>query len=331
MKKRLLTLLLTVCIVFCFTSCAKEMTLNLSYGDRTGKYSGDLVDGVPHGQGKFTTTNEEGETWTYEGEFKNGHFDGEGKTTWKSGQVEIGTYENDVIVPMKDDEIKTLYTSPEKFKNHCVEIIGKVFTAPEYDADGVAIQMWADHENSENNVIVYIHDKDFKIAEGDYVKITGIVGDVFKGTNAFGAELVVPTVTAREYEIMNYTDAVMPTLKEITVEQTQEQYGYAVTVQKVEFAEKETRVYLKVVNGGSDSFNLYSFNTKLTQDGKQFEEQDNWDVDYPKIQTDLLVGNTTEGIISFPAIEQKPFSLVIDASSNNWEEDLTPYIFNIEF
>ena len=127
----------------------------------------------------------------------------------------------------------------------------------------------------DSNVIVYIHDKDFKIAEGDYVKITGIVGDVFKGTNAFGAELVVPTVTAREYEIMNYTDAVMPTLKEITVEQTQEQYGYAVTVQKVEFAEKETRVYLKVVNGGSDSFNLYSFNTKLTQDGKQFEEQDN--------------------------------------------------------
>ena len=331
LKKRLLTLLLTVCLVLCFTGCAKEMTLSLSYGDRTGKYSGDLVDGVPHGQGKFTTTNAEGETWTYEGEFKNGHFDGEGKTTWKSGQGEIGTYKDDVIVPLKGDEIKTLFTTPENFKDHCVEVIGKVFAAPEYVDDGVAIQMWTDFENAENNVIVYVMDKDFKVEEEDYVKVVGLVGEPFTGENAFGGEITAPTVYAREYEVISYADAAMPTLKEVNVEQTQEQFGYAVTVQKVEFAEKETRVYIKVVNNGSDKFNLYSFNTKLSQDGKQFEEQDNWDAEYPEIQTELLVGNTTEGIIAFPAIEQKAFSIIIDASSDNWDEELNPYTFNIEF
>jgi len=76
-----------------------------------------------------------------------------------------------------------------------------------------------------------------------------------------------------------------------------------VTLQKVEFAEQETRVYLKVDNNGSDNFSVYSFNSKITQDGKQFGEQDNWEAEYPQIQTDLLVGNSTEGIIVFPTLE----------------------------
>ncbi|WP_435892015.1 hypothetical protein, partial [Klebsiella pneumoniae] len=75
-----------LCIALFLTSCGgKEITLHLSYGDRTGIYSGDMKEGIPHGQGTFTSENEEGIKWTYEGEFKEGHFDGEGKTTWKDG------------------------------------------------------------------------------------------------------------------------------------------------------------------------------------------------------------------------------------------------------
>ena len=87
--KKLVILLLVCCLSLSLAGCGKEMTLKLAYGDRTGTYSGDLNEqGLPHGQGKFTSTNAEGEKWTYVGEFKNGHFDGEGKTTWKSGTVE---------------------------------------------------------------------------------------------------------------------------------------------------------------------------------------------------------------------------------------------------
>lgn len=48
------------------------MTLHLSYGDQTGVYSGDMKDGIPDGQGKFTSKNDEGESWTYTGTFKAG-------------------------------------------------------------------------------------------------------------------------------------------------------------------------------------------------------------------------------------------------------------------
>lgn len=331
MKKRILTLLLVGVLAFSLTGCGKKMTLNLAYGDRTGAYSGDVNEvGLPHGQGKFTSTNTDGEEWTYEGEFKDGHFDGKGQTTWKSGQKEIGTYKDDVIVPMKDSEIKSLYTTPENFKDYCVEIIGKVFTAPEYTDDGVALQMFADHKNSENNTIVYISDKDFEVKDGDYVKIIGIVGEPFEGENAFGGVITAPTVAAREYSVISYQDAVVPTTKSIDVNQTQTQFGYSITVQKVEYAETETRVYVKVDNQGSEKFSVYSFNTKLTQNGKQYEEQDNWDAEYPEIQTDLLVGNSTEGIIAFPPIADGAFTLIFEGSSDNWDEDIKPYTFNIE-
>lgn len=328
--KKLLVIVMVCCLMLSLAGCGKEMTLNLSYGDRTGTYSGEVNEkGLPHGQGKFTTQNEKGEKWTYEGEFKDGHFDGEGKTTWKSGNVEIGTYKDDVIVPLKGDEIKTLYTTPETFKDRYVEIVGRVFTAPEFDDEGVSVQMWADIENNENNTIVYIQDKDFDVKQDDYVRIVGKVGDVFEGTNAFGGTVTAPILAAKEYEVISYKDALMPTLKTIDVNETQTQYGYSVTLQKIEFAEKETRVFVKVENRGSDTFNVYSFNAKITQNGRQYGEQDNWEAEYPEIQSGLLVGNTTEGIIAFPKLNDGEFSVIIDANSENWEEEIEPYTFNI--
>lgn len=330
MSKKVLSLLLICILTLSLASCGgNEITLNLSFGERTGTYSGDMTDGVPNGQGKFTTKNSDGQEWTYEGEFKNGHFEGEGKTTWENGQMEIGTYKNDVIVPMSGDEIKGLFSNPENLKNHYVEIIGKVFTAPEYTDDGICIQMFADYENSENNTVVYIADTDFKVDAGDYIKVIGKVSEPVTGTNVLGAEITAPTVIAKEYSILSYQEAASPTNKTIEVNKTQTQLGYSVTVQKVELAENETRVYIKVENHGSDNFNVYSFNAKLTQNGKQYEEQSNWDADYPEIQTDLLVGNSTEGIIAFPAIKEGAFKLLIEGSSDNWEEDIKPFTFNI--
>lgn len=330
MKKMLSVIMSVLLVSLLITGCSKKITLNLSYGERTGTYSGDMKDGVPNGEGKFTTENKEGTGWTYEGSWKNGHFEGEGKTTWKSGQIEIGTYKNDVIVPLKGEEIKTLYTLPENFKNHMVEIVGKVFNTPEYTDSAVSFQMWVDFENNDKNTLINVYDPNFKVKADDYVKIVGLVGDVFKGMNAFGAEVTAPIVDAKDAKVLTYQEVVVPTIKEVAVNKTVTQLGYSVTVSKVEFAEKETRVYVKVENKGIAKFNLYSFNAKIVQDNKQFEEKNNWDADYPEIQTDLLPSNTTEGIIAFGPLEIKPFKILFDCSSDNWDEDLNDFEFDIQ-
>ncbi len=74
----------------------KEMTLQFSFQELTGIYSGDVnAAGLPDGYGTFTRQAPEGSGWTYEGDWKNGHFDGIGKCTWESGQVYSGGYSND--------------------------------------------------------------------------------------------------------------------------------------------------------------------------------------------------------------------------------------------
>lgn len=74
----------------------KDIMLELSYGTRSGKYTGDVNDaGLPDGSGSFSSYNSAGEPWTYEGEWTNGHMDGTGVTTW-SEMAYSGTYVNDI-------------------------------------------------------------------------------------------------------------------------------------------------------------------------------------------------------------------------------------------
>ncbi len=329
-QKKFIVLVLAVLLMLCLTACGQKLTLDFAFGSRTGTYSGNMTDGLPNGYGKFTTKNDNGDGWTYEGNWSKGHFEGEGKTTWESGEMEEGVYKDDKIVPIAGDEVKGLYADPKSYQNKVVELYGKVFTVPQQDQDNTAIQMWGDPKNSNNNVVVYIPDRNFEVKSGDYVRIIGKVGEEFKGNNAFGGGVTAPTVYAKECEVVSYIEAVSPALSTIEVNQTIAQLGYAVTVQKVELAEDETRIYVKVENNGSDKFSLYSFSSLLVQNGKQFQEQSNWDADYPDIQTDLLVGNTTEGIIAFPKIEKADFAIVLEGHSGNYREDFEEFRYEIQ-
>lgn len=86
----------------------KEITLNLTIPDYlnrvtaddfVGKYTGEVnKDGLPDGEGIFTTISRDGIHYIYEGSFKSGHFDGPGKfTTPGSEEVKEGTFTNDLL------------------------------------------------------------------------------------------------------------------------------------------------------------------------------------------------------------------------------------------
>ena len=107
------------------TVTEQEMTLTLDFWDdtktgvltaqqRTGIYSGQVVNGIPEGMGTFKSKNPEGNEWYYEGEFKNGTFNGKGKSVWPQNDTrekeytEIGTYENGLFVPNKGELIAYL-------------------------------------------------------------------------------------------------------------------------------------------------------------------------------------------------------------------------------
>jgi len=76
----------------------KEMEINFTYGKRAGIYTGQISNGIPNGEGAFTTQSNEGVSWTYRGEWIDGHFSGNGGTFWEDGDIQVGAYSNDILV-----------------------------------------------------------------------------------------------------------------------------------------------------------------------------------------------------------------------------------------
>lgn len=232
--------------------------------------------------------------------------------------------------PLTDAEVKKMYSAPDDYKGAFVELSGIVFGTVEYGDDAIYFQMWGDPENNDLNTVVAYPDPDFELENNQYVKLTGFVTGEFTGTNAFGGQISAPTIAAETLEISSYQDVVAPTLATATAAvPTVDQLGYSVTVQKVELAENETRLYVSAANNGSSDFSIYSFNMIIIQNGRQYEEQYNFNADYPQLQDNILPGITTEGVVLFPPLEDAPFQLIIKGSSGDWDEELDNYIFDL--
>ena len=84
----------------------------LQYGKRQGKYSGEVVDGIPNGQGTFESQNSSGIKWVYDGEWKNGKMNGQGKMTFQDGKgaVEEGTFTDNEFTPTLVERIQEFGT-----------------------------------------------------------------------------------------------------------------------------------------------------------------------------------------------------------------------------
>ena len=73
-------------------SNSDEITVYFDDGSKTGTYSGETIDGLPDGAGKFEYLNEYGEFCVYEGEFLEGKITGYGILTLPTGERRVGHY-----------------------------------------------------------------------------------------------------------------------------------------------------------------------------------------------------------------------------------------------
>lgn len=207
-------------------------------------------------------------------------------------------------------------SDPDAHKGARAEFVGKVFTAPEYDAKGTYIQVWEDAANSENNVIVGYADPNFAVQEGDYVRVVGTVKGKFTGENAFGAKLTVPIVIADTLKVVDATAAAPPAIATLG-RATGTQAGITVTVSKVEFAANETRVFVRVRNNSNASVSIYDSSAKAVQNGRQYDSTFST-ADYPQLSDDLVAGASTSGVIVFPKMKPGgPLKLILEAHSDN--------------
>lgn len=133
-------------------------------------------------------------------------------------------------------------------------------------------------------------------------------------------------------EESSYKDIAAPTVKEITVNKTSEQHGVKVTVEKVEFAEEETRVYVKAENNSSDTVNIYAFDAEAIQDGKQIGLSDEaYAAGYDELEDTISAGSSDTGIILFKKMDpDQSFKLQLGAYSDNYNITMNDFTFDIQ-
>lgn len=237
-------------------------------------------------------------------------------------------------VYIQENEITDLFANPNKYKGKYVKLSGKIFNKPENDGKNIAYQTWHDISSSDKDFIFFL-DNDDSLNADDYVMVDGKITGSFTGENAFGTKMECPEIEAVNVEKLSYIDAVVPTIKEIAPENAiSEQNGISLKVDKVEFAEKETRIYLTETNSSADKFSMWVYSIKLVQNGQQIEQDmtssSSYEGNYTELASDILPNASSSGVLVFPAMDSSVgFQVYAEGSSDNWELDFAPFTIDI--
>lgn len=222
-------------------------------------------------------------------------------------------------VYLTENEVSLIYGSPDNYKKKYVNLTAQVNMVT-FDKKSQTIRAYVDIENYTNEVIVYLENKSISIKENDYISIDGYIKGADKETSK-------PYIIGKDVKVISYMDAVAPTKKEVKVDDTKSQHNVSVTIQKIEFSDVETRVYLKAQNGSNSEFTLSTYSAILTQSGKQYE------VTYSKNSVDLsskiLPGGSTEGVIVFSKVNENNLSITLKGYSSDYDLDFENYSFDI--
>lgn len=236
-------------------------------------------------------------------------------------------------VYLEDSEIDAALNDGDSYKGKYINIVGKVFSV-EKDGDTIALQAWYDPETANQQFIVYA-DKELAadVKEEDYIKVEGEITGTFTGENMLGGEVSAMMINAEALETGGYDEIYAPAESTKEVGETKEQHGVSVTLDRIEYAKGEARVYLSVKNESGYQASIYTYDAKALQDGKQFEHQDNYEAnpDGSEDIGDVLDGASKEGVLRFKGLDpEKPVKIQIASYSDNYDIEMEDYVFEVE-
>jgi len=231
--------------------------------------------------------------------------------------------------PIFIDFTNQVYTNPKEYLGYYVTIKGQVFQNVADNGETKDVQVWIDPVECDKNVMIrYTNDVDLK--DGDYIICTGYIQELYKYTNTFGTEILVPMICSSDVSHSNYIDVVSPTISSITPENlTYENKNCSITIDKIEFAENETRLYLTAQNNSNTTLYIDTDSSVIIQNQKQYNIQYNYQADYAEIPYDLKAGTTMSGIVVFPSIEDLEFDYLLEIyldTYEGWSKDVILHI-----
>jgi hypothetical protein len=223
-----------------------------------------------------------------------------------------------------------LVADPQGNRGASVDITGKIFQPPEVRGDEAAFQIWVDPKNNDWNTLVRMDPDSANVGSNDYVRVQGTVRGSFEGENPFRGTVTAVEIEADSVEEVDATEALDPAQETVRVGQTREDQGFSATVDKVEFGEETTRVYVTARNNTRNDANFFAHNARIVQGSRQVDPERSPQYDFPQPQSDLGPGVETEGVLAFgPVDPSRTFRIELEWSSREFRVRAQPLVFEV--
>ncbi|SHK59867.1 zinc ribbon domain-containing protein [Hespellia stercorisuis] len=229
------------------------------------------------------------------------------------------------------DNIDVVASNPKDYKGKYIKFSGQILSVEESD-EIYALQVYTD-EHYENSVLVYVKKElaDEKFVSDEYVSVDAKIDGAYNGKTIIGVDSTWAKLTALSIEKTTYTDAFSKANSTWNITDcVVDQNGLVVSVDKVEFADNETRVYMTVTNNTTEKCYLWESSTKLVQDGVQHEQTYNFKADHQSLSSEIMPNASSSGILSFEAIDStKDLQVIVEGHSDDYKLKFSPYTFNV--
>lgn len=221
-----------------------------------------------------------------------------------------------------------LHSDPDAHKGAGVDVVGKVFQAPQRTSEYVGIQMWALPGESEGNTLVRYDDPNFQIKDGDFVHVRGQVRGSYEGRNLMGGAVRATLIIADSMEVVDALAAAPLALRTVELNQEIVQHELSVTLGRVEYAASETRVHVVVRNASKKEASFYRHSARAVQGSTQFDSE--YSSHYPEVHSSLLPGVESAGVLVFPAMDPNlATTFYLDGRTDDYTLDFENYIFQV--
>ncbi len=245
-----------------------------------------------------------------------------------NGAVTASDSNNKVAGPFNNFNLEPLATNSDQYIGSEISLTGRVIDRPS-SVDGGAwrLQVQADPDESETRFFVVVTADRLDISADDFVRFDGTIEVDPEKNRLEDAGEDLPFISADDFQQIPSHDVLAPTSQLLEPKVSESQFNVTVTVEKIEFAEKETRVYMRIDNGTEQTVRLNDGRMKLSQGPGESDLQPDPAPDYDRLPSDLPTGMSATGVLTFPpaSYEVGSLRLTIGASTDDYTLRFEPF------
>lgn len=151
------------------------------------------------------------------------------------------------LEPLTNVDWPSVHTGPELIQGRYVDLRARVYLGPEEHPSGDLFLAWVDFDNDQLSIAFVVPAAPVELAPDAFVQAFGVIDGVFTRRDSSGDEIVHPLVRVQRVLVTDRV-GIRPTRTLLRVGQTLEQRGVRVTLDRIEFADEETRLFVTVEN-----------------------------------------------------------------------------------